>query len=436
MTEQTVERDGPGQRVAQCLELVEDRGRKPPLRPDVDRRGEVGGTVHEPARRPHGCRDIDASVHERRDDLGVDLRLGVAPHRAGDDPRPRLPGPKEHPGQEGVEGPLARLEDVRMAGIQREIRAAVLVVDARFGIDHAGPEAHVVRLDQADRVAVRIHGRQVDRSAAAGVRRARRDGRPVRVDRRRQGAGVVGRQQPIDRDLEEVGIGQPTIPVGHRELRRLDAEVDPTGVVDPLGAKSARGRRLERVEDLEQLQSHHPRRVRRMGGDPDPPIVDRDRLGPCRAVGPQVVGRDRRPDGRQPTRLALAEIAIVEVVEADQGQALEGRGKSRQTDPLGGSPRAALRPIDLLEPGSATERVDDGRERPLHGANEAGPRRKPVPGQLDRRCEDLGPRQPAVAGMGVRPRPDGAGHRDRERTTKRQRLEAPCAKGGGVRPAR
>ena len=48
---------------------------------------------------------------------------------------------------------------------------------------------------------------------------------------------------------------------------------------------------------------------------------------------------------------------------------------------------------------------------------------KPSRRQLDRRREELGPRQPAVAVVGVAPRSDGAGDGDRQRPAQRQPLE-------------
>ena len=44
-----------------------------------------GSTSQRGAR--HGARDVDAAVDHRRHELGVDLRLGVAAHRADHDPR-------------------------------------------------------------------------------------------------------------------------------------------------------------------------------------------------------------------------------------------------------------------------------------------------------------------------------------------------------------
>ena len=56
-------------------------------------RSVVGGSkcrrLDVPARRRHGAPMSSAAVDERAHELGVDLRLGVAAHGAGDDPRRR-----------------------------------------------------------------------------------------------------------------------------------------------------------------------------------------------------------------------------------------------------------------------------------------------------------------------------------------------------------
>ena len=62
-----------------------------------------------------------------------------------------------------MEGPLCWLEDVGVRGIQAEVAAAVLVMDARRWVHDTGPESEVVRFDEADRVAVVIDDREVFR---------------------------------------------------------------------------------------------------------------------------------------------------------------------------------------------------------------------------------------------------------------------------------
>ena len=138
------------------------------------RRTSVGGSkwsrrLDVPARRRHRGRDVDAAIDDGRHELGVDLRLGVAAHRAGDDPRAR-------PGRRGTasRGAACGASACRgsrtfgWSGVQAEVGAPVLVVDAGLRIDHARAEAEVVRLDEADRVALprrRRRGRSCRRRA-------------------------------------------------------------------------------------------------------------------------------------------------------------------------------------------------------------------------------------------------------------------------------
>src|SRR5439155_4734155 len=64
-----------------------------------------------------------------------------------------------------VRGLLARRQSVRVGGVEREERAAVLQEDPRISGDHARAELPVEALDQRDRVAVRIGRGDGDRVA-------------------------------------------------------------------------------------------------------------------------------------------------------------------------------------------------------------------------------------------------------------------------------
>ena len=85
------------------------------------------------------------------------------------------------------------------SGSRLKNEPAVLVVRSRSRIDDARPEAHVVRLDQADR---RCRRRRRPPSqivpAATGHRGGRRQARPARIDPRRELRGVLRREQPLD----------------------------------------------------------------------------------------------------------------------------------------------------------------------------------------------------------------------------------------------
>src|SRR5260370_93341 len=65
------------------------------------------------ARAGDGAGDVGAVVDDRGQELGVDLRLGVAAHGAEDQPRPAVP--QRHGRHQGVEGPRAAAELVAMA---------------------------------------------------------------------------------------------------------------------------------------------------------------------------------------------------------------------------------------------------------------------------------------------------------------------------------
>ena len=137
-----------------------------------------------------------------------------------------------------------------MVRVEAEGVAPVVIDDAGRRVDHARAEVRPVRFDQADRVAVAVDDPDEDRAAAGRVRGRGGDRRPPRVDPGRELRGVGGIQQPLDRDGPCLRVGQPAVAVGHRELRRLDAEVDPGGSVTPSGpnADAGGGSNRDRIE--------------------------------------------------------------------------------------------------------------------------------------------------------------------------------------------
>ena len=92
--------------MAKRFECGQGLGREAGLNGDLDGRREMVGRLDEPPGRGDGTGNVKGSVDEGRNNLGEDLRLSVATHRAHD--HPRLPVAKQHARQQRMEGPLAR----------------------------------------------------------------------------------------------------------------------------------------------------------------------------------------------------------------------------------------------------------------------------------------------------------------------------------------
>ena len=253
-----------------------------------------------------------------------------------------------------------------------------------------------------------------------------------RIDPGRELRRVVLRDEPIEGDLAEVGIGQLGVAVGHRQLRRLDAEMDPARIGDPSRTERGGRRRLEPLEDVDDLERDRPRRIRRMAGDPDAPVLGGDRVAPRRRVPGEVGGGQRRPGGREAARLPRGDVARVEVVESCIGQPFERARERGQPNHLARPPRPAMRPEDLGEPGTRPHRRLDPGRRDLDAADESVPCREAAPGQVDGRSEDLRSREPPEPGVGVGPRADRARDGDRQRPMEREAFEPASSQGGRV----
>ena len=103
------------------------------------------------------------------EDLGVDLRLRLAAHRAGDDRQATVAA--DHDRHQRVQRPLAAGEQVRRLGIEAEAGAAVVGDDAGRRLQDRGAEAVVDALDDRDRPAVRVGGDAGDGVAGGGAGR-------------------------------------------------------------------------------------------------------------------------------------------------------------------------------------------------------------------------------------------------------------------------
>ena len=88
---------------------------------------------------------------------------------------------------DGVVGPFARRQAVRVGRIEREIVAAVLQRNAGAGHHQARTKAHVIALDKGHHVAIAVGRAQVNRAAARRLTRRRQS--RLRTD---QGPALVG----------------------------------------------------------------------------------------------------------------------------------------------------------------------------------------------------------------------------------------------------
>ena len=333
-----------------------------------------------------------------------------------------------------MEGPLARLEPVRVGRIETAVRAAVLVVDAGRRVDHAGAEPRVVRFDEAHRVALGVGGRQVDRPAAGRVGGGECFGRTVPVDARRKLVEPGRVEQRADDIAGERRIAHEGVAIGHRDPRRLDAQMDPLGIGDAGRAEGRRGRRLEPRQQSDQLERDHAAAVGRVARDADAAVVDGDRIARHRPVRGEVGARDECADVVEEAALPVAQVAVVVGIESVARERLEGRRERRQTDALTGSPRPSVRAEDRREPGARVAQRGRDRRGPLDRLDEPVPGREAGPGQLDGRGQDRVTRQPSPGTVGVAPGADGARDGDRERTAERELGEAARPQEGGVGP--
>ena len=149
--------------------------------------------------------------------------------------------------------------------------------------------------------------------------------------------------------------------------------------VTPSGPNAAGGGGSNGLEDVEQLEGDDAGAVRRMGRDPDAAIVDRDRLASRSSVwAARSSAVIAEPAAARPRACRSRELAVVEVVEAVVGEALERRGQRRQADALAGPPRPAVRPVDRWNPASGPSAARPVGAVALDGGDEAVPGREAV----------------------------------------------------------
>ena len=125
-----------------------------------------------------------------------------------------------------------------MTAFEREQRAAVLQHDAGAGNGDAGAEPVKQAVDERDHVAVAVDNGEVDGVARRhelpiGGGDAALDGgrRLLAADALALPGGVVLRDDRLHGQLGALGVGQPGIQVGERELFRLEQQVQVSGRV-------------------------------------------------------------------------------------------------------------------------------------------------------------------------------------------------------------
>ena len=190
-------------------------------------------------------------------------------------------------GNDRVQRALARSEHVRMVGLQREQRAAVVQHEAGSRRHDAAAEARIQALNQRDDVAVLVDGGQVDRVAAARVGQAvERDGLHVA---RGACAGSIRRARSFARSLlsmrrhrhrREPRIRHVAQHVGIRELLRLDHHVQGARAVQAV--------------------------LRRAGTAPSGSASSAPRSPRCSAAAPTRSSRGRSSKSDRPTRAGTA----------------------------------------------------------------------------------------------------------------------------------
>ena len=227
------------------------------------------------ARRVDRLLQVQAAIDQVDQHLRVPLRLDVAAHHAVGHQQPAVL--EHHRRNQRVERPLAGLEAVRVAWLEREAGAAIVQHDAGVAGDDAGAERVEDAVDERHGVAVLVDDREIGRVAAhLDVAVGRRIDRLVGIDQRAALRRVVLRQQLLDRHLGERRIGDVAVAIRERNLRRLDQRVVVARRIVP------HRRQVDAFEDVEQHQRGQPLVVRRKLVERVAAVGRRDRLDPRR----------------------------------------------------------------------------------------------------------------------------------------------------------
>ncbi len=340
--------------------------------------------VHDPARPVAARLRILVVVDESRDHLEVALRLHVAAHHA--EAHDRLAAPGEKPGNDGVEGTLARADLVRMPGLQAESGAAILQADAGAGHHDAGAEAHVIGLDERKHHPFLVGGGEVD--GAALLRHARpHDLGAFHVDRfgALREIGVV--EELRVRHFHRRRIGHVAPGVGEPELHRLDLQMKTIGGVD-----RQRGH-VEVTQDAQRDERRDSLAIGRHLMKVVAAVLDRDRVDPVGAVRGEILLGHRPVVGTAGERDALGDRAAIEALALGRGDVLERFGLLRTVEALARIGRAVL---GQERPAEFRHALEVRRlARPARGGD--GRDHEALAGIADRRLEQLLERELAVA---------------------------------------
>ncbi|XQU71072.1 hypothetical protein OJJOAM_003861 [Cupriavidus sp. H18C1] len=218
------------------------------------------------------------------------------------------------------------------------------------------------------------------------------------ADALRDLAGVDGRQQPVQRHVDEGGIADEAVLVAGRLLHRLADHANIVGAVVPQRAQ------IELLEDRQHLQQHRAAAGRPVGGDAAVAVAANQRRGAHGLVAGQVLPRQQRAVFAHVGDDLFGDLAQIERVDAAGRDPLQRvgivavlqRGADRMRRTVGAAiqlPAAFAEGQALAVAGAAQRRLVDP-ERIHAGAHEVA-----VARPLDRRLHHLLPRQPAVAAM-------------------------------------
>ena len=307
-----------------------------------------------------------------------------------------------------MQRPLAGLERVGTAGLEREQRTAVVQHEAGLRRDEARSEALIVALDQRHDVAVAIDHAQVDRVLPSRLRdrgevATASPGRPrAVVDERGPPHRALLVEHLRDRHVREARIADVAQQIGIGQLLRFDHHVHRARAVEPVVGQWKPFHQVEHHQrgDALALRRNLRHRPSAVGG--------LDRARPIRARTPI----DRRPSScrRAPSRIGDDRLGDGPAVEAvppalgDQAQGVRARSGLRKISPArGGLP--LMRNVWRASGWDASSFSDRAP-----GAGDDLGDREPVLGVVDGRRQqrlEVEPSRPSLAAPPSRPRRPG-----------------------------